>query len=221
MASKPMSQWDEHELFGEGYLAQRTRQAVEEVVESSSPGAKEGKGANKMENRLARPMYAANAPPLWRCNVKKRHYPEGVEVREITEKAPTVHPCFCKECLLKLYPYLEEGPVWVPEEHPHFKEQLEAEYVGMYEPAGYTELETPCTVCKKPIKLDGKTAAKFRENPEEAVHVACLGGEEAQALHAIDYVLPYFIRRKRDQQEECDGTEDEGEGGGPDGGGGP
>ncbi len=175
-----------------------------------------------MEHRLARPMCAPDAPPLWRCNARKQHYPNGIECREIIEKAPTIHRCSCAQYMRKDYPYLKEGPPYITREKN--REDLEANYVGLYEPVGYTELEALCVVCGKAIKLDGRTAAKFRESTdEEALHVACLSGEDAQALHALTggaYALPYLIRRRAAQREDCDGQEDEGEGGGPPGGGG-
>lgn len=170
-----------------------------------------------MEHRLMRPMRALGAPPLWRCNARKKHYPNGVECRELIDKAPDVYRCMCVRCLREEYPYLEEGPPHITREKN--RKELEADYVGLYEPAGYTELETPCVVCGKPIKLDGKTAARFRESPdEEAIHVTCLSSEAAQALHALAggaYALPYLIRRKAAQQEECDGPEDDREEGRP------
>jgi hypothetical protein len=213
MASKPMEQWEESELFGEGYLAKRTKQVVDEVVESASSPSAESEEAETMENRLPRPMSAHDAPPLWRCNARKEHCPEGIECRELIDKAPTISPCLCKRCMIEMYPYLEEGTPWIVNEK--WRERLEADFVGLYEPEGYAKARPPCVKCGVVIKIDGKTASKFEQNDEEIIHVACLSDEDAQALHEIAggaYALPYLIRKRQvAQEEECDGPEAEGE----------
>jgi len=214
--SKQMEHWEESELFGEGYLTKRAVQPAAKVVRSTS-SQNESEEVRYMQSRLPLPMMALgqDAPPLWRCNARKKHYPEGTEVRELMEKAPTIHACMCVLCMLENYPYLEEGPPWLCKEE--FNDVLEVEFVGLYEPAGYDKARPRCVECGEPIKIDGKMASKFRHNDEEIIHVTCLSVEDALALNTIAggaYALPYLVRRRPEAQpeetkeEECDDREE-------------
>ena len=202
-----MEQWEESELFGEGYLTRKTSRAATKLIESASVPATDQEEAYSMENRLPRPMHVNDAPPNWRCNARKSHCPEGVECRELIDKAPTISPCACASCMLEQYPYLEEGAPYIVREKA--RDLLEADYVGLYEPERYTRLKPLCVRCGREIKIDGGTAARFARNDEEIVHVSCLSEGDAKALHEIAggaFALPYIIR-KCTQQEELDETE--------------
>lgn len=186
--------WDEHDLFGEGYPTQRRPKVVDSLPTPKKDGV-------SMTTRLPKPTGFRNSPPLWVCNALKEHAPDGLEVRKLTEQAPTMYPCRCRECLCKDFPYLEEGPVHITSEE--WREKLEEDYVGMYEPERYIEIFPSCAVCGSSVRLDGREALRFQRGSYEVVHVHCLSDESRQQLNEISggaFVLPYLIRERTNER---------------------